>query len=121
MRKLIIPFGIAGLAMALLAFSIGPSYVSDDEVAGPPRSLPEAYGIATQLLGALTNDYSCIRAERGFFLGLDERWRFVFRGTNLTYKTVTVPVQPIMEAIGSPPERPYRWREPTTMSDGAAP
>ena len=121
MKKIVVACGGVGLAFGLLAFSLGPDYVGDDEVAGPPRSLPVAYDMAMRLLGPLTNEFSCIRAERGFPVGPVERWAFVFRSTNSNYKTVTVPVQPIQEVVDREPKRPFRWREPATISDGEKP
>jgi hypothetical protein len=47
----------------------------------PTLSLPEAYGLAMQSLGSLTNDYHCIAAKTQIS-GLGPNWKFVFFNTN---------------------------------------
>ena len=53
-----------------------------------PRTLPEAYQIATQTLGSRTNELVCVEAERSKkYNGL---WFFTFEGTNVSQVVVGV-------------------------------
>jgi hypothetical protein len=55
----------------------------------PPLSLPEAYGIAMQSLGSLTNDFHCLSALTQVS-GQGPNWNFSFSNTNGASKTVFV-------------------------------
>jgi hypothetical protein len=51
----------------------------------PTLALPQAYQIATQAMGSLTNDFYCVSAATG-----SGEWEFVFYNTNAIRKTALV-------------------------------
>ena len=55
----------------------------------PALILPEAYNLATQALGSITNDFHCLGANCQVS-GLGPNWNFSFSNTNGTLKTVFV-------------------------------
>jgi hypothetical protein len=86
MKKLIASFVALGLAGSV-AFALLQPWNFKKR---PPISLPEAYALATQALGAATNEFYCVLARTQVSRSRDGEWAFMFANTNNAEKNVFV-------------------------------
>src|SRR4051794_1965837 len=88
MKPIIVTIGVLGTAGACAAFSLisGRELLPDPS----PRSLPEAYAIALQALGAATNEYYCVAVKRSHDWCHPGEWVLTFDKNGLQHKQVFV-------------------------------
>lgn len=86
MKRIIALFVVLGLASSIaFAYRIGWNAKKQ-----PPVSLPSAYTLATQALGAATNEFYCIAASTLISRSQDGEWLFSFCSTNGARKDVCI-------------------------------
>src|SRR5271163_1356764 len=86
MKKLVASFVVLGLAASVVFAFLEPYY----EKKVPPISLPDAYILATQALGAATNTFYCLHANTQVSRSQDGEWLFDFCATNGDHKFVFI-------------------------------
>jgi hypothetical protein len=86
MKRLVVSLLVVGLMTGLVFARLIPYNRKQ-----PPRlPLPEAYSLATQALGAATNQFYCVNASTLVSRSQDGEWLFEFSDTNEVEKHVFV-------------------------------